>query len=349
MNIAQSYIIGTILIFIFLTIFFIIMNNLIGETTSKHLKHTIAFYNLENLFDLKDDQQTNDNDFLPSSVKKWTYKRYNNKLRKLGFAISNIGCKETDKHPAIIGLAEVENDTVLKDLLASKHLSDYNYQFVHYDSLDERGIDVALLYDASCFQVTNSETFTIYLSNEDGLPDYTRDILLVTGLLEEEEEIHVIVNHWSSRREGEDETEFKRLEASNKVSEIIERIKSKNDQAKIIVMGDFNDNPTNKSITQLVENHNLFNPMGSLLSYSRGSTSHNFKWDLFDQIIFTKNFFETVPNTFSFVNANIFDDDFLKLFNGKYKGKPFRTYVGKKYKGGYSDHFPVYATLQKNY
>ena len=321
---------------------------MIGDTTSKHLKHTIAFYNLENLFDLKDDQQTNDNDFLPTSVKKWTYKRYNNKLRKLGFAISNIGLMETDKPPAIIGLAEVENDTVLKDLLASKHLSECNYGYVHFDSLDERGIDVALLYDASCFKVNHSETFSIQLTNDNGLPDYTRDILLVTGLLEEEE-IHVIVNHWSSRREGEDETEIKRLTASNKVIEIIETLRSKNEQAKIIVMGDFNDNPTNKSIRQLVESQNLFNPMESLLSYSRGTTFHDYSWNLFDQIMFTKNFFEVSPKSFSYVNANIFDDDFLKLFNGKYKGKPFRTYVGKKYKGGYSDHFPVYAILQKNF
>jgi len=310
--------------------------------------HTIAFYNLENLFDIKDDKLTNDNDFLPMSAKKWTYKRYSNKLRKLSFAISNIGLKETDKHPAIIGLAEVENDTVIKDLIDSKHLSECNYSFVHFDSLDERGIDVALLYDTTCFKVTNSNTYSIQLTNEEGEPDYTRDILLVTGLLEEEE-INVIVNHWSSRREGANETEDKRLAASNKVIEIINELKMTNENAKIIVIGDFNDDPTNESIQNLVKNQDLYNPMISLFSYSRGSTSHDYKWNLFDQIMFTKNFFETKPNTFSYVEANIFDDDFLKLFNGKYKGKPFRTYIGKKYQGGYSDHFPVYATLQKNY
>ena len=324
------------------------MNDSFDNSVSKHSMHTIAFYNLENLFDIKDDKLTNDNDFLPISTKKWTYKRYQNKLRKLGFAISSIGFKETDKHPAIIGLAEVENDTVIKDLIASKHLSECHYGFVHYDSLDERGIDVALLYDTTCFKVTHSETFSVQLYNEEGLPDYTRDILLVTGLLEEEE-IHVIVNHWSSRREGANETEAKRLAASNKVIEIINALKSENANSKIIVIGDFNDDPTNESIQHLIKNQDLFNPMVSLFSYSRGSTSHDYKWNLFDQIMFTKNFFETIPNTFSYAEANIFDDDFLKLFNGKYKGKPFRTYIGKKYQGGYSDHFPVYATLQKNY
>lgn len=324
------------------------MDDTFHNNALKHNMHTIAFYNLENLFDIKNDHQTNDNDFLPISTKKWTHKRYQNKLRKLGFAISNIGLKETDKHPAIIGLAEVENDAVLKDLIASKHLSECHYSFVHYDSLDERGIDVALLYDTSCFIVTYSKTFSVQLNNEEGLPDYTRDILLVTGLLEEEE-IHVIVNHWSSRREGANETEAKRLAAANKVIEIINDLKSENENSKIIIIGDFNDDPINESIQHLVKNQDLFNPMLSLFSYSRGSTSHDFKWNLFDQMLFTKNFFETTPNTFSYVEANIFDDDFLKLFNGKYKGKPFRTYIGKKYQGGYSDHFPVYATLQKNY
>jgi predicted extracellular nuclease len=324
------------------------MDDTFHNNALKHNMHTIAFYNLENLFDIKNDHQTNDNDFLPISTKKWTHKRYQNKLRKLGFAISNIGLKETDKHPAIIGLAEVENDAVLKDLIASKHLSECHYSFVHYDSLDERGIDVALLYDTSCFIVTYSKTFSVQLNNEEGLPDYTRDILLVTGLLEEEE-IHVIVNHWSSRREGANETEAKRLAAANKVIEIINDLKTENENSKIIIIGDFNDDPINESIQHLVKNQDLFNPMLSLFSYSRGSTSHDFKWNLFDQMLFTKNFFETTPNTFSYVEANIFDDDFLKLFNGKYKGKPFRTYIGKKYQGGYSDHFPVYATLQKNY
>lgn len=318
------------------------------NSESKHNQQTIAFYNLENLFEIKDDPQTNDNDFLPTSKKKWTHKRYENKLRKLGFAISNIGRKETDKHPAIIGLAEVENDTVLKDLIESKHLNECNYNFVHYDSLDERGIDVALLYDTDCFEVTHSETFAIHLVDDDGSLDYTRDILLVAGLLKDEE-IYVIVNHWSSRRDGATETENKRLEASNKVSEIINDLRRKNLNVKIITIGDFNDDPTSNSVKQLVKGQDLFNPMETLLSYSRGSTSHDFKWNLFDQIIFTKNFFGTVPNTFSYTEANIFDDDFLKLFNGKYKGKPFRTYVGKKYKGGYSDHFPVYAILKKNH
>lgn len=316
------------------------------DTTSKQNKQTIAFYNIENLFDIKDDPKTNDNDFLPSSVKKWTYKRYENKLNKLGFAISNIGQKETGKHPVIVGLAEVENKKALKNLLASKHLRDCNYRFVHYDSLDERGIDVALLYDTTRFEVLNSETFSIQLTDEDGTPDYTRDILLITGLLKGEE-IHVIVNHWSSRREGEKETEPKRITSANKVIEIIENLRLQDVHAKIIVMGDFNDDPSSNSIKYLVKESNLYNPMETLRSFSRGTTNYNRQWNLFDQIMFSTNFFESTPNKLQYDIANIFDEDFLKLYKGKFKGTPFRTYVGKKYQGGYSDHFPVYVVFEK--
>ncbi|MDG1730992.1 MAG: endonuclease [Algibacter sp.] len=307
---------------------------------------TIAFYNLENLFDIEDDPNTHDNDFLPRSEKKWTPKRYKRKLRKLGFAISNIGKKETGKHPAIVGLAEVENAKAIDNLIASKHLEAINYGYVHFDSLDERGIDVALLYDIDVFEVTHSESFIVHLTRDDGETDYTRDILLVSGLLDGEE-IHVIANHWSSRREGAQETEHKRLAAADKVIEIMNSLNSEYHTPKIVVIGDFNDDPSSKSIKQMVNSLDLFNPMEVLHTYSRGTTTYNFQWNLFDQILFSTNFFEATPDTLSFDKANIFDDEFLKLLKGKYKGKPFRTFVGPKYKGGYSDHFPVYAIFKK--
>lgn len=307
---------------------------------------TVAFYNLENLFDIYDDSRTYDNDFTPINVKRWTPKRYENKLHKLGFAISNIGKKETGKHPALVGLAEVENGKVISDLISTNHLIDCNYKFVHYDSLDERGIDVALLYDSTAFKVLQSEIFKIELTNEDGEPDYTRDILLVTGLLDGEQ-IHVLVNHWSSRREGEKESEPKRMLSSNKVTEIITRLRLENTDAKIVVLGDFNDNPSNNSIKSMVENSNLYNPMETLRSFSRGTTYHNRQWNLFDQIIISTNFFKNSTTQFEFETANILDEDFLKIFKGKFKGAPFRTYAGNTYMGGFSDHFPVYAIFKK--
>ena len=310
----------------------------------KIVEYTIAFYNLENLFDIRNDKTKYDSDFLPGSDKRWTKKRYERKLYKLGQVISKIGLDTTKKPPAIVGLAEVENKDVIQDLIASKELESYDFGYVHYDSKDERGIDVALLYDKTVFTVEDSKTYTIYLKDDNGEQDYTRDILLVSGMFYFER-VHVIVNHWPSRREGELESEPKRIKAAQKVIEIINYVKGIHLNPKILVMGDFNDNPNNESIKLLSKYGELYNPMETLLSYSRGSVSYRFKWNLFDQILFSTNFFETETNKLKFDEANIFDETFLKQYKGKYKGQPFRTYEGAKYKGGFSDHFPVYVKL----
>ncbi|MHA7841924.1 MAG: endonuclease/exonuclease/phosphatase family protein [Winogradskyella sp.] len=306
--------------------------------------HTIAFYNIENLFDIENDPLTNDDDFLPTSAKRWTYKRYQNKLRKLGSVISQIG-EEDGKSPVIVGLAEVENNKVLTDLINSEHLESLGYDFVHFDSQDERGVDVALLYKSNVFKVENSEIFSVYLQNEEGLQDYTRDILLVQGTLENEK-LHILVNHWSSRREGEKETEHKRIAAANVVNSVIKRINKENENAKVIVMGDFNDNPENESIGLLEKESGLYNPFKTVQSHDKGSLNHDFQWNMFDQILFTGNFFEPDVNRLKFTKADVFNSKFVTQYHGKYKGQPFRTYVGKKYKGGYSDHFPVYIQLK---
>lgn len=313
----------------------------------RHDMQTIAFYNCENLFDVYDDKRINDNDFTPHSVKKWTYQRYENKLRKLSFAISNIGREETGKPPSIVGLAEVENAKVVKDLIKQDNLSDCHYNYIHYNSLDRRGIDVALIYDRTVFKVTHSETFSVDLVNPlDNSLELTRDILLVSGFLDGEK-IHVIVNHWSSRREGEKETEYRRLTSANKLKTIIETLKNEDANAKIVIIGDFNDEPFSSSMRTLEDTHQLHNTMKTVRSFSRGTTIHNRKWNLFDQILVSINFFKGSENQLEFFKADIFDADFLKIFRGRYKGTPYRTYVGKKYAGGYSDHFPVYAIFKK--
>ncbi|WP_452225631.1 endonuclease/exonuclease/phosphatase family protein [Lacinutrix chionoecetis] len=309
-------------------------------------RYAIAFYNIENLFDIYNDELTRDDDLIPTAEKRWTVKRYKNKLRKIGYVIANIGKKDVSRHPAIVGLAEVENEAVLEDLVSSKHLKDFNYKFVHYNSPDERGIDVALLYDDSIFKVAYSKSYNLELIDDLGIVDLTRDILLVSGLFEGLE-LHLIVNHWPSRRTGDIETAYKRMKASQKVTEIIHELKEKNPVAKVIVMGDFNDDPASESIKALERSHGLFNPMKTLLSQVRGTTSHNLNWNLFDQFLITHNFFERKKNALRYEDADIFDEDFLKENDGKYKGSPYRTYVGKRYKGGYSDHFPVYMILKK--
>ncbi|WP_262733576.1 endonuclease/exonuclease/phosphatase family protein [Gaetbulibacter sp. NE] len=310
------------------------------------MQYTIAFYNIENLFDIHNDPFTNDDDFLPTSDKRWTQKKYDRKIYKIGSVISQIGTDENTTPPAIVGLAEVENKRVLKDLLASKDLQSINYDYVHYNSLDERGIDVALIYNKDVFTVNSSETFNVFITDEDGEIDFTRDVLLVSGMLGEEE-IHIIVNHWPSRREGEEASSYKRVLAAQKNIEVVNRLKQENPNSKIIVMGDFNDNPNDDSVEELVAGANLYNPMQNLRSIDKGSLNHDFNWNVFDQIMVSINFLETKPNTLKFSDANIFDSKFLTQYNGKYKGQPYRTFVGKKYKGGFSDHFPVFIELRK--
>ena len=306
--------------------------------------HNNAFYNIENLFDTINNPNTADNDFLPTASKRWTKKRYHNKLEKIGKIISMIGLDTCDTPPVIIGLAEVENKMVLEDLLHSKHLVNKSYNYVHFDSLDERGIDVALLYNPNLFKVTHTETFAVYLENDNNERDFTRDILLVSGVLENEA-IHVLVNHWSSRREGIEVTEGKRIEAANTVNSIISKVNNQYPDAKFIVMGDFNDNPTNASLVLLENESKLFNPFKNLLTNTEGSLNHKFEWLLFDQILISYNFLPIYNNGLIFKSAAIFNDKILTKYHGKNKGQPFRTYLGNKYLGGYSDHFPVYVTL----
>lgn len=310
------------------------------------MQYTIAFYNIENLFDIHNDPFTNDDDFLPTSDKRWTQKKYDRKIYKIGSVISQIGTDESTSPPAIVGLAEVENKRVLKDLLESKDLQSINYDYVHYNSLDERGIDVALIYNKDVFTVNSSETFNIFITDEDGEIDFTRDVLLVSGMLGGEE-IHIIVNHWPSRREGEEASSYKRMLAAQKNIEVVNRLKQENPNSKIVIMGDFNDNPDDDSVEELVAGANLYNPMQNLRSIDKGSLNHDFNWNVFDQIMVSINFLETKPNTLKFSDANIFDSKFLTQYNGKYKGQPYRTFVGKKYKGGFSDHFPVFIELKK--
>ncbi len=309
--------------------------------------YTIAFYNLENLFDTRDDPNTLDNDFLPDAEKRWNRKRYEKKIVKLGTAISNIGFSKTRKAPALIGVAEAENKKVLEDLVDSKHLKQKEYGIVHYNSPDERGIDVALLYQKQYFEVTNSETISVMIHDDEGVRDYTRDILWVTGILNKEE-IHVLINHWPSRRTGVEDTGYKRIVAAQKNREVIDQITDQDPEAKIIIMGDFNDDPFSESVKKHLVQNDLFNPMEKLHTRYRGSTSYRSQWNLFDQIIFSHNFHRYEKEKHSFSDAGIFDKDFLKIYKGRYKGTPFRTYSGKKYTGGYSDHFPVYVRVKHN-
>lgn len=308
---------------------------------------TIAFYNVENLFHPDDDKKTLDDDFTPEGKNKWTLKRYRKKIKKLGSVISQLGMNRSRRPPIIIGLVEVESARVVNDLANSSLLRKYNYDYVHHDSPDDRGIDVALLYNKIGFDLIDSSTYPVFLEDENGERDYTRDILKVSGYLHGEL-THILVNHWPSRRDGAEETEHKRIEAARVVRTIVDEIRDKEADPRIIIMGDFNDDPTSKSIHEYLVGSDLYNPMESLFdANSYGSLTYNGKWNLFDQIIFSKNFLEKKEDVYSFYYASVFNKKWMKIYKGKFKGNPFRTYVGRWYQGGFSDHFPVYAFLKK--
>ncbi|MGD1946458.1 MAG: endonuclease [Croceivirga sp.] len=311
------------------------------------MKHTIAFYNLENLFDTVDDPNTLDDDFTPKGFKRWKDSRYRSKIKKLGKAISRIGMEEHTSAPVLVGIAEVENDTVVEKLLQTKYLRDIPYDYIHFDSPDERGIDTGLIYQKEYFEVINAETIALMITDTHGKRDFTRDILYVHGRLSGEE-IHIFVNHWPSRRDGVDETKHKRIEAAKTILQKINMLNVPPEDLNVLIMGDFNDDPNSESIQVLMASRLFINPFKKLLSPYSGSANYKGKWSLFDQIILSHSFLNHEKNTHSFQEAQIFAPRFLKQWKGKYKGNPFQTFAGRKYVGGYSDHFPVFVTMHFN-
>lgn len=309
-----------------------------------HSQISIAFYNVENLFDTNDDKNTLDREFTPKGKKKWGPYRYQLKVEKLGKAISRIGEDSLQIPPVLLGLAEVENSTVLEDLIHSDSLQFLPYKYVHFDSPDERGIDVALLYNSKVFLPLESKAIPVIVHDSKNTRDYTRDILYVSGKLNNET-VHIYVNHWPSKRSGFDETRRKRIEIAQLLHQEIANIGEEN--PKIIIMGDFNDNPNDDSIQKHLVTKHFQNPMLSLYNEGKGASKFYGKWMLFDQIILSRNFFSEKKYEYLFKKALIFDAPFLTNPRGRHKSEPFRTYTGKYYQGGYSDHFPVYIVLEK--
>lgn len=311
---------------------------------ARHSQCIVGFYNLENLFDTRDQPGVLDDDFTPGGFKRWTPERYENKLRKLGRTIANLGQVGPLEAPAILGVAELENHTVLDDLLQTDALEGSGLEYIHYDSPDERGIDTALCYHRELFEPDAQQTIPLMLYETDGRRDYTRDILHVSGKLNGEP-VHIFVNHWPSRRDGDAETAHKRMTAAQTLRETLEPLQAENPETNCIVMGDFNDDPHSESLRFLEEASGLHNPMRTLFHPERGSAKYKDQWMLFDQILLSHSYLNYQPGTHRLGRADIFNPEFLQEWNEPFKGKPFRTYAGRKYLGGYSDHFPVYVQL----
>ncbi|MCI2229278.1 endonuclease/exonuclease/phosphatase family protein [Polaribacter sp. MSW13] len=327
------------------------------KKAKKYNIRTIAFYNLENLFDTINDVTKNDEASPMMELKGNRSKVYWDKIDKLGSTIAQIGSDKANTSPAIIGVSEVENLSVLEDLVKSKHLIKKGYGIIHYDSPDKRGIDVALLYQKRYFKPVHHEAFNPKIFR-DNFPVYTRDQLLVSGYLDDEL-IHVIVNHWPSRSGGEAKSRPLREKAAYQNTKIIAQIREKEPNAKILTMGDFNDDPINSSFKKVLKTkskkknvgeNDIYNPYEEMFRRGFNTLGYRDNINLFDQILISRPLLDKGEKDFSnykMFKAMIFNKRFLTGRKGQYKGYPFRSFANGSYTGGYSDHYPVYIYLIK--
>lgn len=358
-----------------------------GQKTEKQQPHyyslkVIAFYNLENLFDTINQPHIFDDDRTPDGKDQWTAKKYHHKISQLARVIASLGVEknpeealakglknqlpsktlpELFKPPKeswgadLLGVCEVENINVLEELIEHPLLRPLQYGIIHFDSPDERGIDVALLYKKNYFIPASFNTHSLYLYNELQQRDYTRDQLVVMGFLEGEP-IWLLVNHWPSRSGGEARSKPQRLAAALLNVRIIDSIRAIDPEAKIIGMGDFNDNPTDESFKKILQTkakpgdssfRELYNPMEQHYKRGFGSLAYRDQWSLFDQFYLSASLLKRSIGRYSFLKASIYTHPSLITQKGQYRGYPFRSYSGGAYRGGYSDHFPVQLFLIK--
>ena len=315
----------------------------------------LAFYNLENFYDTKDNGLVDDNEFTPTGAKHYDQGIYQNKILHLATVIKSIGEKFTKDGAALLGVVEIENDTVLHDLISHPLLIKRKYQIVHYDSKDKRGIDVALLYHPNYFKPIFSKSIHVNLPASTGIKYETRDILMVQGLLDGDS-IYVFVNHWPSKRGGEDKTIASRNAAAAACRKEMDKIYLSNPRAKIIVMGDFNDNPDSYSIASVLKttgqaslavSNILYNPWLKIYQQGRGTLANQDIWSLFDQIMISSPWLNKDQPGFHFKFAQIHQTNAMVENAGRYRGYPMRTWDGNNYRGGFSDHFPSYIVVLK--
>jgi predicted extracellular nuclease len=318
---------------------------------SPDARYSIGFYNVENLFDTQDDPKTDDAEFLPSNQERpWTEERYQRKLENLAQVIAQLGDADG---PEVLGLCEVENKAVLEALVAQPAIKARGYGIVHTESPDGRGIDNALIYKQDHFQVTKVTTYTLAFPSD---PSYrSRDLLLVEGNLLGQP-LAVVVNHWPSRRGGERESEPRRIVAAKQARSIVDRLLQADPQAQVVLLGDFNDEPTNKSLQEVLrakgdgfdaQAGELFNAMMALDNAQKGSYKYKDSWNMLDQIVLSGGLADRAGLAYVPESATIFGPEWLlQQTPAQYKGSPLRTFGGRKYLGGYSDHLPVFVQVQ---
>jgi len=339
----------------FILVFFVISTLNTAKAQEKKFKmHTIAFYNVENLFDTKDDENVNDEEY--TLAKGWTDEKYRQKLKNLERVIVEIGTSDKQKNaPTIIGVCEIENRGVLEDLVRMPKLAEKGYGVIHFDSPDGRGIDTGFLYQQKYFTPTSYANIPLMITNIDGSGRrvYTRDQLLVSGYMDGEE-MHFIVNHWPSRSGGEKRSSTYREAAGALNRKIMDSLLKINPKSKIITMGDLNDGAYNKSVkkeigaklkkSELKEPGDIFNPFEQMAKDGNATLFYRDSGDIFDQIMISQQFVLEDFSTFQYWKAGIYNKPYLIQQTGQYKGYPLRNSPAEP---GFSDHFPVYIYLVK--
>ncbi|WP_179344470.1 endonuclease/exonuclease/phosphatase family protein [Winogradskyella ursingii] len=342
---------------LFVLLAFLSITHVSAQEKKRFKIHTVAFYNLENLFDTINDPTKYDE---ASPIMEMNANRgevYKKKVKNMARVVANIGSDMAKNAPAIIGVCEIENRQVLEDLVNDPLLLGKDYGIIHYEGPDRRSIDVALLYQKALFQPIDSKSHELVIYDDlTRNRVYTRDQLLVSGKLDGDL-IHVIVNHWPSRSGGEARSRSKRVGAAKLNKRIIDSLQSIDPYAKIFTMGDLNDDPTNDSVKEVLKAKKekedvglkgIYNPFEKMFTEKGyGTTAYRDAWSLFDQIMVTQPLLEDDYSSFRYWKAGIYNKAYLSNKRGRYEGYPFRSFADGGFTDGYSDHFPVYVYLIK--
>lgn len=314
----------------------------------------VAFYNVENLFDTKDDPDVEDEEFTPNGKQHWTDDKYAKKISNIARVIRALN---NGDGADIVGLAEVENKGVLEDLIADPQLKKLEYRIVHHDSPDKRGIDVAMIYKKNVFTLLGQKFFTVDVSKYEDRP--TRDIVMAQGIAGKHDTLNIFLNHWPSRREGKEISEPKRIAAAAVLRKVIDSLQHINSGVKILILGDFNDYPTDKSIVQILKAYdtliltspdlnNLYNPTNNFdWKKNEGSEFYRGEWSRLIQIIVSESLVKDQINSDgTFTDVHIFKPDWLLIFDPTSKQMiPKRTFEDNS-EIGFSDHLPVYIEIR---
>lgn len=327
--------------------------------SSAQKPYKVVFYNLENFFDTINDPEVRDDEFTPEGPKKWNSAKYYKKLENVERVFFDIAAINKD-YPVVIGVSEVENRNVLEDIVATRKMVPGNYRISHFDSPEARGVDVAFLYRPDVFKMEGEKAVRTVIPS---LPNFkTRDILTMWGTIDEEP-FFFMVAHWPSRLGGREASEFKRIAVAEQMRSIADSVRKANPATKVVMMGDFNDDPIDKSMTQGLgaklkmkdlQEGDLYNPFGDMLKAGYGSLAYGDAWNIFDNIVVSDNLAKGSTGKLKLQQApkskfygNIFKQHYMVQKEGQYKGYPLRTYVGNNFQGGFSDHFPTYIYIGK--